>query len=141
MSTKATIIPCLSYDDAPAAIEWLCSAFGFQKHAVYPGPDNTIAHAELTLGDGMIMLGTTKDDNAYGRAIKPPRYCGGLGTMSPYIVVEDCDAHYAVAMAAGTEIVIDIKTEDYGGRGYTCKDPEGYVWNFGSYDPWATKDA
>ena len=58
-------------------------------------------------------------------------------TQSPYVIVADADAHYARAKAAGAEIVMDIKDEDYGGRGYSCRDPEGHVWNFGTYDPWA----
>jgi uncharacterized glyoxalase superfamily protein PhnB len=51
--------------------------------------------------------------------------------------VDDADAHYARAAAAGAEIVLDIVDEDYGGRGYSCRDPEGHLWNFGTYDPWA----
>ena len=47
------------------------------------------------------------------------------------------DAHYRQALVAGAVVVIDIKDEDYGGRGYSCRDPEGHIWNFGSYDPWA----
>ena len=60
--TKSTIMPALRYADAPAAIEWLCTVLGFERHAVYPGPDGTIAHAELTLHGGMVMLGSQKDD-------------------------------------------------------------------------------
>ncbi len=52
-------------------------------------------------------------------------------------MVADPDALFRSAQAAGAEIVIDIKDEDYGGRGFTCRDPEGHVWSFGSYDPWA----
>jgi uncharacterized glyoxalase superfamily protein PhnB len=62
---------------------------------------------------------------------------GGVGTQSAYVVVEDCDAHYARAVAAGAEVLLDIVDRDYGGRGYSCRDPEGHVWSFGSYDPWA----
>jgi uncharacterized glyoxalase superfamily protein PhnB len=51
--------------------------------------------------------------------------------------VEDADKHYARAVAAGAEIVMELRDEDYGGRDYSCRDPEGHVWNFGSYDPWA----
>jgi uncharacterized glyoxalase superfamily protein PhnB len=61
----------------------------------------------------------------------------GTLTGSVYIVVPDADAHYARAKATGAEIVFDIKDEDYGGRGYAARDPEGYLWNFGTYDPWA----
>ena len=85
----------------------------------------------------MIMLGSTRD-NEFGQLQKPPRALGGVGTQSPYIIVEDADKHYARAVAAGAEVVIPIKDEDYGGRGYSCRDFEGHVWNFGTYDPWAT---
>jgi uncharacterized glyoxalase superfamily protein PhnB len=134
--TRANVIPTMRYHDATAAIEWLCNAFGFEKHLVVPGENGTIAHAQLTFGNGMIMLGSASDD-AYGQLVKPPRDLQGASTQSPYIVVEDTDAHYRRAVAAGAKIEMDIKDEDYGGRGYTCRDPEGQVWNFGSYDPWA----
>jgi uncharacterized glyoxalase superfamily protein PhnB len=134
--SKSTIIPSLRYRDAPAAIEWLCNALGFTRNAVYEGPDNTIAHAQLTIGGGMIMLGSTSD-NEFGRHMRQPEQMGGGVTHAVYIVVADADAHYAKAKAAGAEIVFDIKDESYGGRGYTCRDPEGYVWSIGTYDPWA----
>ncbi|MGH9859018.1 MAG: VOC family protein, partial [Candidatus Acidiferrales bacterium] len=60
--TRATVIPCLRYQDAPAAIEWLCRVFGFEKHLVVPNPDGTIAHAQLSFGNGMIMLGSVRPD-------------------------------------------------------------------------------
>ena len=71
MSIPATtkgpvIIPAMRYRDAPAAIDWLCRAFGFEQHLVVPGPDGTIAHAQLTFGNGMIMLGSARDDE-FGR--------------------------------------------------------------------------
>ena len=113
--TTATIIPGLRYQDAPAAIEWLCRAFGFEKHLVVPGENGTIAHAQLTFGNGMIMLGSPRDDE-YGKLVKPPRDLGGVGSQSPYVIVEDADVHYRRAVAAGAKIVIDIKDEDYGGR-------------------------
>jgi uncharacterized glyoxalase superfamily protein PhnB len=132
----ATVIPALRYHDAPAAIEFLCTAFGFEKHLVVPGGSGTIAHAQLTYGNGMVMLGSTRDDE-FGRLIKPPRETGGVTTQSAYVIVDDADAHYARAKAAGAEIVMDIMSPDYGGRLYSCRDLEGHVWSFGSYDPWA----
>ena len=136
-NTTSTVIPTMRYRDAPAAIEWLCRAFGFEKHLVVPGEEEgTIAHAQLRFGNGMIMLGSARDDE-FGKLIKPPRDLGDVGTQSAYVIVEDANAHYARAVAAGAEIVVEIKDEDYGGRGYACKDPEGHLWNFGSYDPWA----
>ena len=134
-NTRSTVIPALRYRDAAAAIDWLCRAFGFEKQMVVPGEAGTIAHAQLTFGNGMIMIGPLSD-TAYGRIMRQPDEVGGVGTQSPYLIVDDADAHYARAKAAGAEIVIDIKDEDYGGRGYTCRDPEGHFWNFGTYDPW-----
>jgi uncharacterized glyoxalase superfamily protein PhnB len=136
-STKATVIPSLRYRNAPAAIEWLCSAFGFAKHAVYPNPDGTIAHAQLSFGNGMIMLGSVSGkDSEWGRLIRQPDEIDGVETQSAYLIVSDADAVYAKAKAAGAEILLDIKDEDYGGRGFTCRDLEGHIWNFGTYDPW-----
>jgi uncharacterized glyoxalase superfamily protein PhnB len=132
---RATIIPAMRYRDAPAAIEWLCKAFGFEKHLVVAGEGGTIAHAQLTLGHGMIMLGSL-NDNAFGRLMRQPDEVGGE-TQSVYVVVADADAVHARAKAAGAEMLIDIKTEDYGGRGFTCRDPQGHIWTVGSYDPWA----
>jgi len=131
----SAIIPCLAYKDAPAAIEWLCNAFGFEKHLIVPGEDDTIAHAELTLGNIMIMTGSMQNGTEFSKLIKHPSDIGGFQTQSPYIVIEEIDDHYARAKAAGAKIVIDLKAEDYGGKNYSCYDLEGHLWNFGSYDP------
>ena len=71
-TTAATVIPALQYQDAPAAIDFLCRAFGFEKKAVYEGEGGSIAHAELTLGHGMVMLGSAKDTE-YGKLLVRPR--------------------------------------------------------------------
>ena len=130
------IVPTLRYRDAAAAIDWLCEAFGFERHLVVPGEGGRIVHAQLVCGNGMIMLGSAGDDE-FDRLQKPPADVGGVGTQSPYIIVPDADAHYERAKAAGARIVYEIRDEDYGGRGYSCLDPEGHLWNFGTYDPWA----
>ncbi|MEP7227159.1 MAG: VOC family protein [Gemmatimonadales bacterium] len=133
--TKATVIPCLRYREAPAAIEWLCRVFGFEKQLVVPGENGTIAHAQLSFGNGMIMVGSVQD-TAFGRLMKQPDEIGGAETQSSYVIVSDADAVYGRAKAARAEIVLDIKDEDYGGRGFTCRDLEGRLWTFGTYDPW-----
>jgi uncharacterized glyoxalase superfamily protein PhnB len=138
MQTTATVIPCLRYRDAPAAIEWLSDTFGFQRQMVVPGADGTIAHAQLSFGNGMIMLGTAPDSE-YGRLVKRPDEIGSATTQGIYVVVSDADAIYERAKAAGAKIEIDIKDEDYGGRDFTCRDLEGHVWTFGTYDPWTTE--
>ena len=133
MPAKISVIPALQYRDAKAAIDFLCKAFGFEKNAVYEEPDGSIAHAQLILGNGMIMLGSVKDSE-YSKLLVRPTDAGGV-TMSVYVVVDDADAHFARAKAAGATIVREPVTQDYGGRDYTCKDPEGHVWTFGTYDP------
>ena len=103
---------------------------------VVPGENGAIAHAQLDFGNGMIMLGSSGDDD-FGRLVKSPRDLNGL-SASPYVIVEDADAHYAQAVAAGAEIVFDVADQPHGGRQYTCRDLEGQLWNFGTYDPWAS---
>ena len=134
-NTTATIIPTLRYHDAAAAIEFLCNAFGFEKLLVVPGEGDTIAHAQLTYGNGMVMVGSSRDTDL----VKPPGDVGGVGTQSPYIIVADADVHYRQAVDAGAEIVVDIADQDHGGRMYACRDPEGHLWSFGTYDPWLSE--
>ena len=134
--TRTTIVPGLRYRDAPAAIEWLCRVFGFEKHLVVPGDNDTIAHAQLSFGNGMIMLGSVREDE-HGRLIKQPDEIGGAETQSSYVIVTDADAVYESARNAGAEIVMEIADQDHGGRLFSCLDLEGHLWNIGTYDPWA----
>lgn len=129
--TGPGIVPCLSYRDAPAAITWLKEAFGFTENMVVPGPDGTIVHAQLSLGNGMVMVGSERDD---ALALRIPCDFGGI-TQSIYVVVDDTDAHYAQAVAAGAEIVRELEDTPYGSRDYSARDPEGHLWNFGTYRP------
>ncbi len=135
--SRSTVIPAMRYRDALAAIEFLCRVIGFEKHLVVPGPDNSVAHAQLALGGGMLMLGSAGNGSDYGTRIRQPDEIGGCETQSAYVVVADADAVLARAKAEGWTIVIPIKDEDYGGRGFSCLDPEGRLWNVGTYDPWA----
>lgn len=137
MSSRSSAIPCLRYRDAPAAIDWLCRAFGFERHLVVPDDAGGIVHAQLALGGGMIMLGSVRA-NDYGFLMKQPDEVGGAQTQSSYLVVANPDVVHARAVAAGARIALAIKDEDYGGRGFSCYDPEGHLWTIGSYDPWAS---
>ena len=134
----AKIIPALRYVDAPAAIEWLCAAFGFERHLVVPGEDGGIAHAQLTFRNSMIMLGSVREGE-YDELLIQPTNAGAV-TQAPYAIVDDVDAHCARARAAGAEIVMEPTDQDYGGRLYICRDIERHLWNFGSYDPWADSE-
>ena len=131
------IIPTMRYKDAPKAIDWLCKAFGFERHLVVPGENGTIGHAQLSFGNAMIMLGS-ENESDYGKWLSTPKDIKGLNTQAPYVIVEQIDEHYKKAVQEGAEIIIDIKDEEYGGRAYTCRDPEGHIWNFGSYNPWTS---
>jgi uncharacterized glyoxalase superfamily protein PhnB len=134
-TSTGAVIPALRYNNAPAAIDWLCQVIGFARHAVHEGENGTIGHAELSLGNGMIMLGTAKDDE-HGRRFKSPAELGGMETCSAYIVVPNADAVYARAVAAGAEIIRPIEDTPYGSREFALRDPEGHSWSIGTYDPW-----
>ena len=134
----STLVPSFRYRDANAAIDWLCNTLGFHRHAVYSGPENTVAHAELTLGHGMIMLGSASNKNPYPQYTARPGEIDGRTTSSTYVVVPDCNPVYARVQAAGADVMMELRTMDYGGQAFTVRDPEGYVWALGEYDPWAT---
>jgi uncharacterized glyoxalase superfamily protein PhnB len=129
-----TIFPALRYRDAPAAIEWLGRALGFEARMVVDGPNGTVAHAELAYDGAVIMLGTARPPDAddYSAAAPPP------GGTALYLAVDDPDAHHARAVGAGAEIVRELEDTDYGSREYSVRDPEGNVWSFGTYRPGAS---
>jgi uncharacterized glyoxalase superfamily protein PhnB len=128
----ATVIPALRYVDAPAAIDFLVEAFGFEARMVVEGETGSIEHAQLVHGSGMIMLGSDRDDE-FGRLIGSD---GGT-SISIYVIVDDVSAHAEVARSAGAEIVSEPVAQDYGGSNYTVRDPEGHIWSFGDYSPWS----
>jgi uncharacterized glyoxalase superfamily protein PhnB len=132
------IYPCLGYRDARAAIRWLCEAFGFEERAVHPGEDREVAHAELSLGPGIIMLGSASKEMA--AVDTDALVAGGQPDFSRipfalYIAIDDVDAHCERARSAGAEIVREPTDTDYGSREYACRDLEGNVWSFGTYRP------
>jgi uncharacterized glyoxalase superfamily protein PhnB len=122
-------------------IDWLCKTIGFQKKAVYTDDNGRVEHAELTLDNGMLMVGSTadpNDDRPWAKLVSHPDQFANVETQSPALYVDDPDAVYAKVKANGGEIVLDIEDKHYGGRGFTCRDPEGHLWSIGSYDPWAS---
>ncbi len=132
----STLIPVLLYRDAPAAIHWLCEVLGFTRHQVFANADGSIAHAELTLGGGIVMLASAGKEGAYAKLLKQPDEVGGFSTQGSYIIVENVDAVYQRALAAKAGIVIPLQ-DSAEGRGFTCKDLEGHIWSVGNYNPWA----
>jgi uncharacterized glyoxalase superfamily protein PhnB len=127
----STVMPCLKYRDAPAALQWLERAFGLKTRMAVPGEGNAIAHAEMTFADrgdqGMMMLGSRRKPEK-----SDPWSTAPFGI---YVVVKDIDAHYARAKAAGAEIVVALHDTAYGSRDYSVRDPEGHLWSFGTYQP------
>lgn len=123
-TVASPVVTCLRYRNASAAIEWLVHAFGFEAQRIVPGPADTIVHAQLTLGSGMIMLASVTD-TPFSRYMKQPDEVGGVETQSVYLVVADPDQAYRDAQAAGAEILIDIADADYGGRGFRAATRRG----------------
>ena len=119
MKDKAlSIYPTMRFDDADAALEWLSRAFGFKEQAVHRNEQGTIHHAEMSFGASMIMFGQ-----------------GDPSSQGIYVVVDDTDAHYERAKAAGAEITREIEDTPYGSREYSARDLDGHVWSFGTYQP------
>lgn len=129
-------IPCLRYRDAPAAIDWLCEVFGFECQMVVPGSGGAIAHAQLTLDGGMIMLGSVSGEGEYGRLLAQPDEIGGRETQTVYLQVQDADRVCERARDAGALILQEPADTEFGSRGFLYRDREGHVWNVGTYDPW-----
>ena len=120
-----TVYPSLRYRDARAGIAWLKDALGFEERVVYENEDGTVAHAELSFGPSIVMLGSEKDDS----------YGSHVGEAWLYVAVQDPDERYERARAARAEIVREIADTDYGSRDFAVRDPEGNLWSFGTYRP------
>jgi uncharacterized glyoxalase superfamily protein PhnB len=120
-----TIYPSLRYRDARAGIAWLKDAFGFEERVVYENEDGSVAHAELSFGPSIVMLGSEKDDG----------YGSHIGESWLYVAVDDADGRYERAQAAGAEVVREPADTDYGSRDFAVRDPEGNLWSFGTYRP------
>jgi uncharacterized glyoxalase superfamily protein PhnB len=129
---RPNIFPAIRYRDADAALEWLKRVFGFEEKAVYRDAGGSIQHAELALGDGIVMFGRHSDDGWMGG--DPPRALAS--TISVYAAVSDPDGHFERARAGGAQIVRELGDMSYGSREYSARDLEGNLWSFGSYNPY-----
>jgi uncharacterized glyoxalase superfamily protein PhnB len=128
------ITPSLIYDDANKAIEWLGKAFGFAVRLKVEDEKGGVAHSELTFGDGVIMVSSSKDAGARG-VYKSPKSFGGALAHSLMVYVDDIEAHHARAVAAGAKITAPVEMHDYGeeywaDRSYGATDLEGHGWWF-----------
>ena len=127
-------MPAMRYRDLAGAVGWLCETYGFTKQHVVTDDGGHVLFAQLKFGRNNIMLGPVGDSDIDG-FLKQPDEIGGVETQSCYLVVDDIDEHRTRSEAAGAQIIIDVRDFVYGGRGYSCRDPEGHIWNFGTYDP------
>lgn len=131
------ITSAVFYDDASAAIDWLCRVFGFELRLVVKSEHGHVEYSELTFGEGMISV-----NESGGKSTRPeplpcvsPRAVGGVNTQVLCVCVDDVDAHCAQARAAGARIVDEPRTADYGDgywsdRSYRAIDLEGHQWWF-----------
>ena len=131
------IYPAIRFRDAERMIAFLCDAFGFTVRAKYMTETGKVGHAELALGSSMIMCGDEKDD-AFGAMVGS---ADGQGGKALYVAVDDANAAFERARAAGAEILQGLVERDYGSREFICRDPEGNVWSFGTYWPKAHEPA
>lgn len=127
------ITPALWYDDANAAIDWLCRAFGFEVRMKVEGEGGRVEHSELVFGDGLVMVGEPRPEKF--PQTRSPAQAGGANTMNLMVYVDDVDAHLERARAAGATILSEPKNTDYGeeyweDRGYECRDLGGHHWWF-----------
>ncbi|MEV0616949.1 VOC family protein [Nonomuraea sp. NPDC050404] len=113
-----TVYALARYQDCRAAIDFLTTAFGFKVHESAKDDQGAVQHAELLVGDDLVMISPGKP--------------GGPGI---YVAVDDVDAHHDRAKAAGATITMELVDQPYGSREYGCQDPEGNSWFFGTYRP------
>ena len=125
-SELSKVIPCLFYDDATAALPWLEKAFGFETRLCITDDKGSVSHAEMSHGDGRIMVGPT----GWTDWAKSPKDVGGANTGAIHIGVENVDVHCAAARAAGAMITMEPADQFYGARSYRARDLEGHTWTF-----------
>ncbi len=124
---RPNIFPALKYQDGPAALAWLKNTFGFTGLMEMAGPDGGIAHAELKLGPGVVMLGSVGKPD--------PKNPWSTAPQGLYVYVPRIEEHYERARAAGAAIVRELHNTSYGAREYSATDLEGRLWSFGTYYP------
>lgn len=128
------LMPLLRYRDLAEAMGWLETAFAFEKQIAVSDSDGAVIYGQMSYRGGLLMMGAVRDTDL-DKLMCQPDEVGGVETQSCYIVVDDADAHYAKALEAGAEVVLELKSDGLGRRGYSCRDPEGHIWNFGTYNP------
>ena len=135
MPDYPAVIPMIAYENGPAAMDWLASAFGFKERMRMVTPEGRLSHGEMEAGDGLIMLATPSPD--YEGPKKHRENCERAATWSsvPYIIdgvlvyVADVPAHFERARKAGARILSEIDLDERAKR-YRVEDLEGHRWMF-----------
>jgi PhnB protein len=120
------IAPYLLYEDVDGAVDWLVGTCGFHERVRMPGPDGKAIHAEVGLADGVVMMGNP------GPEYQNPKKLRGA-TQLVYVYVDDVNAHFEKANAAGAHIFQEPADQFYGDRTYGVEDPEGHQWSFAQH--------
>jgi uncharacterized glyoxalase superfamily protein PhnB len=129
------VVPMIAYEDGNAAMDWLIEAFGFVEADRRISPDGVLAHGELEVGDGIIMLATPTPDYQGPKHHRENCEVARKWSRVPYIIdgvlvqVDDVEAHCDRARAAGAVILSEPETTD-DGRRYRAEDLEGHRWMF-----------
>ena len=127
------ISPSLAYQDPVRAIDWLVAAFGFSVRIKVADDSGGIQHSELTFGEAVVMVAGERLQGT--SPARSPKSLAGAATQGLFVYVDDIEAHYTQALAAGARVERPLATTDYGAdywidRGYTVLDPEGHTWHF-----------
>ncbi|MDR7118867.1 VOC family protein [Caulobacter sp. BE254] len=125
---RSALTSALCYRDPKAALKFLEAAFDFELVMLIEDNEGNLAHAEMSFGDGLVMIG-----NEWTAQHRSPASIDGFNTQSVHIHLEgDIDAHCERARAAGAEILMEPADQFYGDRTYRCRDPEGHFWTIGA---------
>jgi uncharacterized glyoxalase superfamily protein PhnB len=128
-------VPTIPYRNLPKMIDWLCQAFGFQRQLIVFDESGSIAHGQLALGGSVVMV-VPAGQGPFEDVLVHPDQVERIATQSTYLLVDDVETRHARATESGAEIMFEMEFNNAAGRGYACRDPEGHIWLFGSYDPW-----
>ena len=133
------ITPMISYEDVSAAAEWLVRAFGFREELRYEEPNGRVSHVELRLGEGAVMLGNPSLDYESPKRHRETCAAAAKWSRTPFVVdgvhayVDDVDAHFERAKAAGARVLSEVEDTPSGDRHYRVEDLEGHRWMFALY--------
>lgn len=135
MGDYPPVIPMIAYENGPAAMDWLARAFGFTERTRMTEPDGRLSHGEMEAGDGMIMMATPSPHYHGPKRHRDESEAARRWSEVPYIIdgvlvyVENVDAHFQRARAAGATILSEVES-GVNGKRYRAEDLEGHRWMF-----------